>query len=230
VIRIYTPLPIKRSSRYGNNYWEAISVKMNRTVRMFSDLEYEHWLLIEGDPDVSIFCEQPKKIKVPLDGDIVESILDMWCQRKDGTELFIEIKYAAELDPEHRNFSPRSLRQTRAQQKWCDENGFKYEIRTDKIIRRNPVYLDNLKMILPYVRQRAVPVETDWHKILTSIKNTPITILHVEQRFPEIPKQRIREAICRMIYAGTILSNIDKAPFNSNTEVWLNDQTKMDRK
>ncbi|CAM4405644.1 Tn7 transposase TnsA N-terminal domain-containing protein [Paenibacillus alkaliterrae] len=197
---------------------------------MFSDLEYDHWILVEGDPDIVCFCEQPKQIQVQIDGSIVESILDMWIQRKEGAELFVEIKYAAELDPKHRNFSERSFKQTKAQQKWCEENGFKYEIRTDKEIRVNPVYLDNLKMILPYVRQRAKPIETDYHRILTLLKKSPSTLLQMEQYFLDIPKQRIREAICRMIYTGTIRSNIDTAPFNNNTEVWINDQTEMDRK
>ncbi|MBP1931945.1 hypothetical protein J2Z37_001946 [Ammoniphilus resinae] len=205
-------------------------MKMNRTIRMFSDLEYDHWVLIEGDPDILCFCEQPIKINVLLEGEMVESILDMWIQRKDGAEIFVEIKYAAELDPKNSNFSPRSLRQTSAQRKWCEQNGFKYEIRTDKEIRGNLVYLDNLKLILPYVRQRATPIETDWHRILAAIKNRSNTIFHVEQQFPEIPKQRIRETICRMIYTGVIRSNIDKDPFNSTTEVWFNDQTEMDRK
>ncbi|WP_419873328.1 hypothetical protein [Candidatus Pristimantibacillus sp. PTI5] len=35
---MYTPIPMKRSTRYGNNSWEAFSIKMNRDVRFFSDL------------------------------------------------------------------------------------------------------------------------------------------------------------------------------------------------
>jgi hypothetical protein len=214
------PLPIKRSSRYGNNYWEAYSVKVNRTVRMFSDLEHDHWVLVEGDPDIVNFCEQPKELKVQSDDyGIVKSIMDMWIQRIDGTELFIEVKYPSELDHTHKNFSERSFKQTKAQKKWCDDNGFQFEIRTEKEIRRNPVYLDNLKLILPYVRQRKMPIETDWHRIRILLDKTSSTILQIEQHIPEISKQRLRETICRMIYTGVIRSNIEIAPFNSYTEV-----------
>ncbi len=61
---MYTPIPMKRSTRYGNNYWEAFSNKMNRDVRFFSDLEYDHWILVEADLDIVAFCEQPMRIQV----------------------------------------------------------------------------------------------------------------------------------------------------------------------
>jgi hypothetical protein len=75
---MYTPLPIKRSTKYGSNYWEAMSVKMNRDVRFFSDLEYDNWILVECDPNIIRFCEQPMRIKIEWQYVWVESIFDMW--------------------------------------------------------------------------------------------------------------------------------------------------------
>lgn len=220
---MYTPLPIKRSSHYGNNYWEVYSVKLKRTVRLFSDLEYDNWILIEGDPEVVSFCEQPLKLQIQLEGNSVESILDMWIKRSDGTEHFAEIKYSTELDPYHKNFSARSFRQIKAQQKWCEQNGFKYELRTEKEIRGNTILLENLKLILPYVRLRETRIDTDWYRALNLINEKPTTINQIEQYFSEIPKQRVRETICRLIYTGSVRTNIDTVPYNPETEVWIND-------
>jgi hypothetical protein len=91
---MYTPIPIKRSSKYGNNYWVSYSSKLGRNVRLFSDLEYDHWLLIETDPFIVSFCEQPLCIRQEMETDFVESIFDMWTIDVNGTETFIEVKYA----------------------------------------------------------------------------------------------------------------------------------------
>lgn len=32
---MYTPIPIKRSTHYGNNYWEGFSPKLKRNVRFY---------------------------------------------------------------------------------------------------------------------------------------------------------------------------------------------------
>lgn len=117
---MYTPLPMKRSSRYGNNYWEGKSLKLKRNVHLFSDLEYDHWLLIETDPKVNSYCEQPLRIKQYIDGEWVESIFDMWIEWNDGSETFIEVKYSDELDPKHPNYQ-RVKRQTEA---FCRKESF----------------------------------------------------------------------------------------------------------
>ncbi|WP_350302699.1 hypothetical protein [Peribacillus frigoritolerans] len=60
---MYSPIPTKRSSKFGNNYWEAYSPKVKRNVRLFSDLEYDFWVLIETNPQISTYCERPLEIE-----------------------------------------------------------------------------------------------------------------------------------------------------------------------
>lgn len=225
---MYTPLSIKRSSHYGSNYWEVFSAKMNRTVHLFSDLEYDHWILVESNPDIIHFCEKPKRIQVEWNGQVIHSVFDMWLQKTDGTEMFVEVKYAAELNPNHQHFSPCSLKQTKAQEKWCQENGYLYKVSTDEEVRKNSTYLNNMKIILPYTRHRSQPVEIDQHRVLHIINNGLTTIGNVEQQLWEIGKLRIREAIYWLIYSGRINSNIDQVPLNESTEVWIHAQKKMD--
>lgn len=116
--------------------------------------------MIETDPKVNSYCEQPLRIKQYIDGEWVESIFDMWIEWNDGSETFIEVKYSDELDPKHPNYQ-RVKRQTEAQRAWCEESGKQYKIQTEKEIRGNRNYLENMRCLLPYVRQRTQPVETD---------------------------------------------------------------------
>ena len=155
VAAIYTPVPIKRSSKYGNNYWETYSPKMNRTVRLFSDLEYDNWVLVETNPAVDVFCEQPFEIQYSYDGKPAKSIPDMWLKYKDGYQSLVEVKYSKELTPESKNYL-KTDRQVNIQKSYCVEKGFNHRIRTEKDIRGDGIFLANMKMLLPYIKKQGV--------------------------------------------------------------------------
>lgn len=102
--------------KYGNNRWLAYSNKLKRTVYLFSDLEYEHWIQLEFDSNVINFCEQPLKVSLITGNKQVSSIFDMWIQYKDKNEEFIEIKYSSDLSKEN------VKKQIQIQKSWCEKN------------------------------------------------------------------------------------------------------------
>ena len=139
-----------KSSHFGSNFWDFFSQKINRDVNFYSDLEYEHWILVETNPDIEYFCEQPLKILEEYEGEMHASIFDIWIQWKDGKEEFVEIKY--EKDVREASF-PKSKRNKRIQiqlniqEKWCKNNHINYRIVTEEEIRIQPL-LTNKKMLL----------------------------------------------------------------------------------
>lgn len=215
---MYTPIAIKRSTHYGNNYWEGFSPKLKRNVSFFSDLEYEHWILTETNPFVEIFCEQPLRIKQFLNGEWVESIFDMWIKYYDGTEIFVEVKYSEELEPNHKNFD-RVKRQTTAQKEWCQSNGKKHLIQTERDIRENRIYLENMRYLLPFVRQRNSSDEIA-KQITELLKKGSLAIADVQSALSTIPIGKIRECIYCLIYDGILCSeNIHHVPLGKQTVV-----------
>ncbi|MEI4620242.1 TnsA endonuclease N-terminal domain-containing protein [Bacillus cereus] len=94
---MYKPLVTNVSKKYGNNRWVTYSSKLQREVFLFSDLEYEHWLMVESNPKIINFCEQPLVMTACINGKSVTSIVDMWVKYSDGSEEFIEIKYSSDL-------------------------------------------------------------------------------------------------------------------------------------
>ena len=65
----YTPEEMPRGTHYGNNYYEVFSPKLRRTVRLFSNLEYNNYLSLEINPEVVSFCEQPYRAIIDFGGD-----------------------------------------------------------------------------------------------------------------------------------------------------------------
>lgn len=216
---MYSPIPTKRSSKFGNNYWEAYSPKVKRNVRLFSDLEYDFWVLIETNPKISTFCERPLEIEQFYNGKLVKVMVDMWIEWENGDEQFFEIKYSNQS----RN-SDRATRKTLVQQQWCTNHEINFVIKTEKDIRGNNILLSNMKTILPYICNRRHPVETDLHKVkrqLSKIKRCSIAEL---DRQLDVDPIRIRESIYWLLYHGQLQANTDTKLIGPNLEVWLNDE------
>ncbi|MBP1931987.1 TnsA endonuclease N-terminal domain-containing protein [Ammoniphilus resinae] len=219
---MYSPVDIKPSKYFGNN-WFGDSPKMNRQVYLHSDLEYDHWVLVETNPNIVAFCEQPLRIQSIVNEDLIESVFDMWVQYKDSEEHFIEVKYSHELNPNNPSpKSQRAIRQTTAQMLWCKQHGFQYSIMTEDSIRGNPIYLSNMKEIIPCVRMMKATIETDEYLLLRVLKGknrmTFSELFHLLHT--KITAQRLRNIIYWCIYHGKILSNADQIPFSPQTEVW----------
>lgn len=216
---MYSPIPIKRSSKFGNNYWESYSPKSKRNVQLFSDLEYDFWVLLETNPQVRAFCERPFEIEQIHEGKLIKVMFDMWIEWENNTEQFVEIKYSNQSDT-----SARAARNIIVQQQWCKVHKKDFVIKTEKDIRRNNTLLSNMKTLLPYITNRPHPVEMDLHQIkrqLSKEKGCSIAALNHQLN---IDPTRIRESVCWLIYHGQLEANIDSELIGPSLEVWLNDK------
>src|SRR5690606_20275667 len=139
---MYKPLITDGSKRFGNNRWQSYSSKLKRDVFLFSDLEYEHWLLVESNPKIIEFCEQALLMEAFVNRKLQTSIIDMWVKFDNGKEEFIEVKYTSDLSKE------KVKKQIAVQKNWCKEHGFQHHVRTEEHIRANQLLLSNLKLIM----------------------------------------------------------------------------------
>lgn len=215
---MYTPLIKKRTGRYGNNHWLVFSPKLKRDVNLFSDLELDNWVLIETDSTVVTFCEQPWKAEI--EGEKATSIFDMWYKRADGSEIFMEIKYEKDLEEED------VVEQVRIQKTWCEINGKEHLVRTEKEIRHNKFYLENLKEMIPYVLNSNDPVEVDRYKVNSQLVDGKKTIGDLSKVL-DIALPRLYEAIYCMIYAGEVKADLETQYFGLKTEVWIDEKKEL---
>lgn len=116
---MFLPLYKSNNNRYGSNYWVVLSPRLGRYVEGYSDLEYDHYILIESNSYADKFGEQAPKIFAIVDGKKTYSIFDMWVKWKNGELVFYEVKYEYELNPNHKNYE-RTMRQLKLQRIWCD--------------------------------------------------------------------------------------------------------------
>ncbi|MEG6520872.1 TnsA endonuclease N-terminal domain-containing protein [Desulfotomaculum sp. 1211_IL3151] len=217
---MYNPI-INKSKHYGNNRWFAFSPRLKRVVHLYSDLEFDNWVLTEMNPLVETFCEQPLRIRKGINGQLIESIPDLWIKWCSGKEEFVEVKYSFELDRSRPKTDMRTLLQIECQSQWCQENGYGYIIRTEREVRGNPIFLSNMKRLLPYLRHYNETVETDDKRLLRAIGSEPIKLSWLFDSIC-LPSNRIMGALTRLFISGTIKANFDLQPIGNNMEVWLN--------
>lgn len=46
-VELHKPILNNISTKFGNNRWKTKSLKLQRNINLFSDLEYENWFFIE---------------------------------------------------------------------------------------------------------------------------------------------------------------------------------------
>jgi hypothetical protein len=215
------PISMPRGTHYGNNYYETYSKKINRNVKLFSNLEYENFLCLELDSSVEFFCEQPLKISVILDGVSKTTIFDMWVRYKNGVEEFQEIKYSSSLNGTD-DSSIRTKLQIKTQQQWCKENDYNYVIRTEKDINTARFKIRNLKYIAGKIRRFDMPNKDYFRTNLVDyLKKKYKTNIYELINNNVLPSVKVMEFICFMYYEGVLDLNINDRPISKDTEVIL---------
>ncbi|MDR3563505.1 MAG: TnsA endonuclease N-terminal domain-containing protein [Negativicutes bacterium] len=213
---MYVPI-LNGSKRYGNNRWLTYSPKLKRSVWLYSDLEYDHWILVETNPRVKSFCEQPLRIRRTVDGYIVETIFDMWILFIDEEEKYIEVKYSNQIGV------LRTTRQIRAQQYWCSENGHEHLVQTEIEIRNNIIYLENMKKILYYSKQYDTPSEYNKGLILAEMDTSrKVQLNQIIKAVSTLTQNQIIGILSALCVEGSINANLNEEKFGFTTEVWLN--------
>ncbi|MCF7753960.1 TnsA endonuclease N-terminal domain-containing protein [Paenibacillus xylanexedens] len=214
----YSPHKISRSKKYGNNYWTSRGNKLGkRNIELYSDLEFDHWLTVETNPEVITYCEQPLKISYVLKGKLRTSIFDMWILNQDSSETFVEVKYEKELTSNHPKYD-RTKRQIEAQQEWCRLNQKFYEVRTEKTIRRGRHSIENRKSIVTAVLNSQKPACIS--DVLACITVCNKKIQEIIKEISHFPKEDVNLALKWLYYTGYLSGDIENQIWGNQLEVF----------
>ncbi|WP_428249815.1 TnsA endonuclease N-terminal domain-containing protein [Ferrovibrio sp.] len=127
------------------------SMKSNRTVQWESQLERDFIMLLEFDPSVCRYREQPKTVEIKVhNGPNFHYTPDFYAERLDGRYVY-EVKEARELQKDDIR-----RRLTLAGELMVSE-GYFFQVVTEETIRVQPL-LGNIRMLLP-LRSVDVPEE-----------------------------------------------------------------------
>ncbi len=216
------PIDMPRGTHYGNNYWIFESRKLHRRVTAFSNMEYENLLTLEMNPEVEYFCEQPCKVTVFVGGKEVNTVFDVYVVYKDGREEFQEVKYQEELDSDT-DKGERSRNQLVAQKMWCLQNGFDYNLRTDKDIEDGEFYIRNLSSLATKARRFHIESDVADKAIINYLAEANCTTIGFLVSSGRFDNGKTIDYLADLYYRGIInLSDIHNECIGNKTEVIFN--------
>lgn len=219
---MYEPVLSLKSNHFGSNFWDSFSNKINRDVNFYSDLEYEHWILVETNPDIECFCEQPIKISEYYDEKKHDSIIDIWIKWKDGKEEFVEVKYEKDVIEAATQKNERSKKihiQLSIQEKWSKNTNVNYRIVTEKEIRLQPL-LTNRKMLLPYTRKLKKLNEDYCHSVLTLLTEKEMSVNELILK-TKITPQSMNETLFYLYLLNKVHIDFSTTMYSLNSKVGI---------
>lgn len=217
---MYRPEVQIKGNSYISNLHIFYSVKLGRCVSCWSDLEYYNCLLLECNPKVLTYCEQPLTIQGEYGGKLVKTRFDTWAKYIDGSEEFMEIKYSDCFKEGHKSYN-NTIKQTSVQHQWCLENNKEYVIRTEKDILSSLYLINNLKKIYCFVREVRGIKRSHMIKVLDYLKTGPKSLRAIVNLF-EMPIANVYTLVFTLIYTGQCtVDNLSTKIIDLSTEVHI---------
>jgi len=182
-------------------------------IQFESLLELDFIYLLEFDPTVTWFAEQPLEIPYEFEGKIHHYVPDFHIIR-DGHDWLIECK------PKKFAESDETRRKAAAASTWCDENGWIFCIVTEDEIRSGN-RLQNVKFLLNYARFTVH--SEDRTRIYTALHQvgSPITITELTHKLESTDQQTTLITLYHMAFRHEIEISVDGAPISTSSTVSL---------
>ena len=139
-------MPVRKIPRYGaqKNIGKFSSVKTGLVSWYESLLERDYMYLLDFDPDVRLWHEQPLRIRFTLGGKTHWYTPDLEVHR-DSKKQIVEVKPLKQV--ESGKWDPLFCAATSI----CEEEGYEYAVVTDDVIRKQP-RLESVKKLWKYAR------------------------------------------------------------------------------
>lgn len=208
-----------RGSHYGSDYWVTYSYKLKRQLSLYSMLEFYQFIILEMDPKVELFCEQPLKIKGVFDGKKKNSVFDFWVKYKDESEEFQEVKSSSDLTGDDRS-AVRAKEQIAFQKKWCSDHGYNYKVISEDVIFDGQHRIPNLKILHSHLLRLGGVDETIANRLCKKLKSKKLSLEEIFiLNYAE--KAEMMGIIAYLYYNGMVIIDLNKHPLDKDTEVIL---------
>ena len=187
------------------------SLKMRRMIAFKSLIEQDYLFLLDFDPEVTSFCEQPVKIEYVWEGKALHYTPDFQVIRSMGKE-YVECKPQKQVDREE------NQRKFRAAREWCQQQGFQYRVVTDEAIRSGH-RLNNIKLLTRHARVHFPPDLLQQTICLLQHLQFPQSLDDVAKRVQPEQLDLSVSVLLNLAYHHQIQLEIDQEPITMATTI-----------
>lgn len=207
---------IKKGYRASRGYFP--SVKNNRVLGYESQLESEHFLLLEFDDTVSSYHEQPR-IEIQVDGKIRKYDADCYINRVEFSKkrnAIIEVKYRKEIKKEEEYYNKKF----QAAKESADKLDLDFILYTDG--KTSEKYLFNLNFLYRYLKDGRI---RDYDaKIIEELKNSSQSAGELAKKISIDYKEymRVSNAIWGMVAVKLLSTDLHTSKINMDSIIEVN--------
>lgn len=217
-------MPIRKIPKtYGSLSGVSVSHKLTRQIAFESSLERDLFALLEFDPNIVYYEEQPLRIEY-LDStqklrsytpDILVVYKNIETSPYGNTHILGEVKYRANLFSNWSELKPKF----KAARKFCKRKNWLFNIFTENEIRTP--YLKNVRFLLPY--KNHVPNHEYCETLLDSLshyESIEVSQLLDECSLIEAERLQIIPNIWYLIANEEIFADLN-TPLTMKSQIWL---------
>jgi hypothetical protein len=207
-------MPVRRvSNRGGNVIGHFPSIKMKRMVAFESLIERDYLYLLDYEPQVERFEEQPLTVEYQHDGKVLHYTPDFHLV-ETGRDVLVECKPLAFVDKDE------NQRKFVAARAWCANRGWTFRIVTDQDVRAG-FRLENVKLLTRYARHIVEPGTRGRIYALLHSAQAAMAVDDLVRRIPCTDSASATAALLCMAFHHEIFIPLDDAPILGETRVCL---------
>jgi len=207
-------MPVRKvSNRGGNIVGHFPSMKMKRMVAFESLIERDYLYLLDYEPEIEWFEEQPLTIEYGYDGKVLGYTPDFHIVEA-GRDALVECKPLAFLD---RDDNQRKFGVART---WCRNRGWAFRVVTDEDIRAG-FRLENVKLLTRYARHVVEPGTKGRIYALLHHVQAAMSVDDLARKVASTGFSSAAAAILSMAFHHQLLIPLDDAPIRGETCVCL---------
>lgn len=208
--------PVRKATNRGRNIIGYFpSIKMGRMINFESLIERDFIYLLDFEPGVEQFCEQPMTIEYHYEGKKRRYTPDFHVVHS-GQDLLFECKPKRMVD------DPENQLKFEAARRWCSEQGWTFGLVTDERLTAN-FRVENVKLLTRFARYVVdAEVKGQIFAFLSSATG-PIRIAEVMRTLdPETP-QRLTIPILHMAFHHEVYISLNDERITVDSAIALSD-------
>jgi hypothetical protein len=199
-------MPVRKVSNHGGNAIGRFpSTKMGRMIAFESLLERDFIYLLDYDPVVDWFEEQPLSIEYQQEEQLLHYTPDFHLL-EDDRHVLVECK------PERFVDTDENRRKLAVGQAWCEKQGWEFRLVTDQQVRSG-YRLQNIKLLSQYARQKVDAATRSQIQAFLQAAQIPVCIHDLPQAIAPMT------SLFCLAYHHEIDLPLDEAPISGTTLV-----------
>ena len=205
-------MPVRSvSNRGGNIIGHFPSLKLGRMVEFESLIERDFVFLLDFEPDVAFFVEQPLTIEYEQDG-----------RRRHYTPDFHVVwkrqNILVECKPEQLIHLPLNQAKSEVAREWCTARGWRFQLVTDNQLRSG-YRLENVKFLTQFARYQIEPaLKRRIHAFLAATAR-PVTVGEIMATLGAGNPSSLAIPIYHMAYHCELIVSMDDAPISLGSPI-----------